>query len=52
MATPEQIEFIKKNAGDEAYMKGMQEYGIDLEKLTASLADKWIARIKAGSGNG
>lgn len=44
-----QIEYIKQHADDETYVKAMEAFGADLEKLTAAQADKLIARIK---GNG
>lgn len=49
MASQMQLDYIKQHADDELYVKAMEHYGPDLEKLTASQADKLIARIK---GNG
>lgn len=45
-ATPEQIDYIKANADDETYIKAMQAFGEDLEKMTAAQANKLISRIK------
>ena len=50
MATQEQLEYIRKNADDENYMKAMQAFGPELEKMTAAQANKMIERIqKAGA---
>lgn len=48
-ATQMQIEYIKQHADDETYVKAMEAFGAELEKMTAAQADKLIARIK---GNG
>lgn len=45
-ATEEQKEFIKSKADDETYLKAMQTFGPDLEKMTMAQANKLIARIK------
>lgn len=46
-ATQIQIEYIKQHADDETYVKAMEAFGAELEKMTAAQADKLIARIKA-----
>lgn len=48
-ATQMQIDYIKQHADDETYVKAMEAFGAELEKMTAAQADKLIARIK---GNG
>lgn len=49
MAAPGQIKFIQENADDETYLKAMQAFGSNLEKMTAAQAKKLIDRIqKAG----
>ena len=48
MASDEQLAYIKKNADDETYLKAMDAFGADLEKMTAAQANKLIARIKEG----
>lgn len=48
-ATQMQIEYIKQHADDETYVKAMEAFGAELEKMTVAQADKLIARIK---GNG
>lgn len=45
-ATPEQIALIKDIASDEDYLKIMQKYGPDMEKLTANTAAKVIAELE------
>lgn len=45
-ATDEQKEYIKANADDETYLKAMQAFGPDLEKMTFAQANKLIARCK------
>ena len=49
MPTKEQIEYIKANADDETYLKAMQAFGADLEKMTAAQAVKLIGRINKAS---
>jgi len=49
MATDEQRGYIKLHADDETYMKAMQAFGADLEKMTAAQANKLINRIKEGT---
>lgn len=46
MASAEQIEYIKANADDETYLKAMEHFGPNLEKMTAIQAEKLITRIK------
>lgn len=48
-ATEEQKQYIKANADDETYLKAMQAFGAELEKMTAAQANKLISRIK-GAG--
>lgn len=45
-ATDEQKQYIKDKADDETYLKAMQAFGPDLEKMTKAQANKLIARIK------
>lgn len=45
-ATDEQKQYIKDNADDETYLKAMQVFGPDLEKMSKAQANKLIARIK------
>lgn len=45
-ATAEQKDWIKENADDETYIKAMDAFGADLEKMTAAQANKLIDRIK------
>jgi hypothetical protein len=45
-ATPEQIAIIKDIASDEDYLKIMQKYGADMEKLTANTAARLIAELE------
>lgn len=45
MASPEQVEYIKANADDETYLKAMEHFGANLEKMTAIQAEKLITRI-------
>lgn len=45
-ASAEQIEYIKANADDETYIKAMEAFGPDLEKMTAAQANKLMARIQ------
>ena len=45
-ATTEQIEIIKKIASDEDYLKIMQKYGPEMEKLSANTAAKLIAQLE------
>ena len=47
--TAEQIEYIKANADDETYLKAMQAFGADLERMTAAQAIKLIGRINKAS---
>ena len=49
MCTAEQKQFIRLNALDEDYMAIMEEYGAELENLTAADAEREIARIKANT---
>ena len=46
-ATEEQKEYIKAHADDETYVKAMEHFGTELEKMTAIQANKLIARIDA-----
>lgn len=46
LATAEQKKFIQENADDETYMKAMQAFGPDLERMTKAQANKLITRIK------
>lgn len=48
-ATAEQKQYIKDNADDETYLKAMQAFGPDLEKMTQAQANKLMARIKKGA---
>ena len=49
MASPEQIQYIIDNADDENYVKAMQAFGENLERMTAAQANALIKRIeKAG----
>lgn len=45
MASAEQIEYIKANADDETYLKAMEHFGANMEKMTAIQAEKLIVRI-------
>jgi hypothetical protein len=45
-ATPEQIAIIRDIASDEDYLKIMQKYGVDMEKLTANTAARLIAELE------
>lgn len=45
-ATDEQKQFIRDHADDETYVKAMQAFGPDLEKMTMAQANKLIDRIK------
>ena len=45
-ATDEQKQFIRDNADDETYVKAMQAFGPDLEKMTMAQANKLTDRIK------
>lgn len=45
-ATDDQKEYIKANADDETYLKAMQAFGPDLERMTMAQANKLIARCK------
>ena len=49
-ATEEQKKYIRENADDELYVKSMEHFGAELEKLTAIQANKLIARIEAAKG--
>lgn len=51
MATDEQINYIKTNADDETYIKAMEAFGPELEKMTYSQATKLIQRIKGNGRN-
>jgi hypothetical protein len=44
-ATPEQLEYIRKNASDELYTQVMQHYGAEMERLTEVNARAVIKRI-------
>lgn len=44
-ATGEQIAYIIANADDETYLKAMEHFGANMEKMTAIQAEKLIARI-------
>lgn len=44
-----QIDYIKKHADDETYMKAMTAFGNELENMTAAQANKLIERIKKGT---
>lgn len=45
LATAEQKKYIQENADDETYMKAMQAFGPDLERMTKAQANKLITRI-------
>lgn len=45
-ATPEQIETIRQIASDEDYLRIMQKYGADLEKLSANTAARVIVELE------
>lgn len=45
MASEEQIEYVKANADDETYLKAMEHFGANLERMTAIQAEKLITRI-------
>lgn len=45
-ATAEQKQWINENADDENYVKAVEAFGADLERMTAAQANKLIARIK------
>ena len=47
MATPEQIAYIRDKASDEDYLAIMEEFGAQLENLTANDAAREIQRIEA-----
>ena len=49
MATKEQVGYIKDHADDETYLKAMQAFGPELEKMTAAQASKLIDRIKGAA---
>jgi hypothetical protein len=44
-ATPEQLEYIRKNASDELYTQVMHHYGAEMERLTEVNARAVIKRI-------
>lgn len=45
-ASEEQKAYIKEHADDETYVKAMEAFGYQLEKMTSAQANKLIARIK------
>lgn len=49
--TEEQKDFIRKNASDNDYMDIMEQYGANLENMTASDAEREIARINKNNAH-
>lgn len=52
MAAPGQIQFIRDNAPDDQYQAAMEAFGVELERMSFSQAEKLIARIQGGAANG
>lgn len=51
MATAEQKDYIKTNANDEDYVALMEQYGAELENMTANQASEAISMVNAHNSN-